>query len=311
MATLAQRKELLNEIQNLIDVYYISFYDPLNHSSLRAAIFGPPGSPYAGGQYDFHMEIPFRYPYETPMITFKTKIWHPNIDAETGQLGRFVPKPRDYKYELKETMEAIVNLLKQPNNSNSSINSVMNPEAQKMFKEDLTAFERKAQEWAVKFARAPDPEAKYAGYNRDLIQRYVDMGFGTDAVVEAFKYVGIDRNHGQDYTLEEAYQGDNGNENLKAYGIVLKLLRAGAGNDKNVSQPLRKDGDMPTSLPFLPLQEEMSTRQFYTTKDQDWTAGPEKEANQDGVDMTYGATLAVLSLIESFHELGVDKNDTY
>ncbi|KAF5537597.1 amino-acid oxidase [Fusarium mexicanum] len=170
-------------------------------------------------------------------------------------------------------MEAIVNLLKQPNNSDSSINSVMNPEAQKMFKEDRTGFERKAQEWAVKFARAPDPEAKYAGYNRDLIQRYVDMGFGTDAVVEAFK--------------------------------------AGPGNDKNVSQSLRKDGDMPTGLPFLPLQKEMSTRQFYMTKDQDWTASPEKEGNEDDVDMTYGATLAVLSLIESFHELGVNKNDTY
>ncbi|KAF5983320.1 amino-acid oxidase [Fusarium bulbicola] len=142
-----------------------------------------------------------------------------------------------------------------------------------MFKEDLTAFERKAQEWAVKFARAPDPEAKYAGYNRDLIQRYVDMGFGTDAVVEAFK--------------------------------------AGPGNDKNVSQPLRKDGDMPTGLPFLPLQEEMSTRQFYTMKDQDWTASPEKEAKEDGVDMTYGTALAVLSLVESFYELGVDENGMY
>ncbi|KAF5678556.1 amino-acid oxidase [Fusarium denticulatum] len=255
-------------------------------------------------------------------------------------------------------MEAIVNLLKQPNNSESSIASVMNPEAQKMFEEDLTGFERKAREWAVEFARAPDDEAKYAGYNRDLIQRYVDMGFGTDAVVEAFKYVNIDRNHGQDYTLEEAYQGDvlvrliwsfrlwfvmgakeairalaygasakvgmkfrtawwqtkpfyiskvgidrdrlapacalesviraayvmflclqNGSEKFKAYDIVLKLLRTGPDNDKNVSQPLKKDGDMLTGLPFHPLPEEVPTRQFCTTKNQDLTASPEKEAN--------------------------------
>ncbi|KAM5522643.1 flavin containing amine oxidoreductase [Fusarium oxysporum f. sp. phaseoli] len=108
------------------------------------------------------------------------------------------------------------------------------------------------------------------------------------------------------------FQGlQNGNEKFEAYDIVLKLLRTGPDNGKNVSEPLKKDGDMPTGLPFHPLPEEMPTRQFYTTKDKDLTASPEKEANEEGVDMTYGAALAVLSLIESFYELGVDKNDTY
>ena len=41
-----------------------------------------------------------------------------------------------------------------------------------------------------------------------MVQRFVDLEFTTEAVVEAFKYVGIDRNNGQDYVLEEAYQGD-------------------------------------------------------------------------------------------------------
>ncbi|KAH7153795.1 hypothetical protein DER46DRAFT_687335 [Fusarium sp. MPI-SDFR-AT-0072] len=108
------------------------------------------------------------------------------------------------------------------------------------------------------------------------------------------------------------FQGlQNGNEKFEAYDIVLKLLRTGPDNGKNVSQPLKKNGDMPTGLPFHPLPEEMPTRQFHRTKDKDLTASPEKEANEEGVDMTYGAALAVLSLIESFYELGVDKNDTY
>lgn len=34
------------------------------------------------------------------------------------------------------------------------------------------------------------------------------MGFETDAVVEAFVFVGIDRNNGRDYELEEAFMGD-------------------------------------------------------------------------------------------------------
>lgn len=49
---------------------------------------------------------------------------------------------------------------------------------------------------------------RYEGYNKDLIDRFVNMGFDVDRVVSAFKFVGIDNNDGEDYELEEAYMGD-------------------------------------------------------------------------------------------------------
>jgi ubiquitin-conjugating enzyme (huntingtin interacting protein 2) len=98
-------------------------------------------------------------------------------------------------------------------------------------------FERVAREWAVRYAGAPkknvgegsggataesieaaEKEAEhreqeanlavYEGYNKELIDRFVNMGFDVDRVVAAFKYVGIDRMGGEDYELEEAYMGD-------------------------------------------------------------------------------------------------------
>lgn len=98
-------------------------------------------------------------------------------------------------------------------------------------------FERQAKEWAVKYAGAPKSNigegsggstaqsieeaekaseereaaaniAVYDGYNKELIDRFVMMGFDVERVVDAFNYVGIDRNGGQDYELEEAYMGD-------------------------------------------------------------------------------------------------------
>ena len=98
-------------------------------------------------------------------------------------------------------------------------------------------FEHKAREWAVKFAGAPKKEiaegsggataasikkkaqqakqneeksklAAYKGYNKDLVDRFVAMGFDVEAVVAAFEYVGIDRMGGEYYELEEAYMGD-------------------------------------------------------------------------------------------------------
>lgn len=100
-------------------------------------------------------------------------------------------------------------------------------EVAKMLMEDPEAFAQKAHDWAVKYAGAPrremplgiyekkkaaeakkDDPSRYQGYNKDLIDRFVNMGFDVDAVVEAFNFVGIDRNGGEDYELEEAYMGD-------------------------------------------------------------------------------------------------------
>jgi ubiquitin-conjugating enzyme (huntingtin interacting protein 2) len=48
----------------------------------------------------------------------------------------------------------------------------------------------------------------YHGYNKDLVDRFVAMGFDVESVVAAFEYVGIDKMGGEDYELEEAYMGD-------------------------------------------------------------------------------------------------------
>lgn len=50
--------------------------------------------------------------------------------------------------------------------------------------------------------------SRYHGYNKDLIDRFVAMGFDVEVVVSAFEYVGIDKMGGEDYELEEAYMGD-------------------------------------------------------------------------------------------------------
>lgn len=49
---------------------------------------------------------------------------------------------------------------------------------------------------------------RYQGWNKNMVDRFINMGFELDAVIEAFTYVGIDRNGGEDYEMEEAYMGD-------------------------------------------------------------------------------------------------------
>lgn len=49
---------------------------------------------------------------------------------------------------------------------------------------------------------------RYQGYNKNLIDRFVHMGFDLDKVVEAFQFFGIETYGGQDVDLEPEYMGD-------------------------------------------------------------------------------------------------------
>lgn len=72
-------------------------------------------------------------------------------------------------------------------------------------RDELAKYDANIYVESVSFA---NKSSRYDGYNKDLIDRFVSMGFDVDRVVAAFKYVGIDPMGGEDYELEEAYMGD-------------------------------------------------------------------------------------------------------
>ncbi|KAL1884196.1 hypothetical protein VTK73DRAFT_5332 [Phialemonium thermophilum] len=194
-----------------------------NLTHLKGIFPGPPDSPYAGGTFQVDITIPDTYPFKSPIMKFDTKIWHPNVSSVTGAIcldtlgSGWSPVGT-----IKMALISLRMLLESPNPKDPQ-----DAEVAKMMMEDPEAFARKAHDWAVKYAGAPrrdtpftefekkavpkpktDDPQRYQGYNRELVQRFVNMGFDVDAVVEAFNFVGIDRNNGEDYELEEAYMGD-------------------------------------------------------------------------------------------------------
>ena len=44
-------------------------------------IIAPPGSIYKGGIFFMDIYFPHSYPHSPPKVTFRTKIYHPNIDG--------------------------------------------------------------------------------------------------------------------------------------------------------------------------------------------------------------------------------------
>ncbi len=51
-----------------------------------ASIQGPANSPYEGGIFFLHMQIPHDYPLRAPEVRFITRIFHPNVSRH-GDIG--------------------------------------------------------------------------------------------------------------------------------------------------------------------------------------------------------------------------------
>jgi len=220
----------LADIQNDTDSRILCQSVGDNISSLKGTFCGPPDTPYEGGTFIIDIKMPDQYPFRPPVMKFETKLWHPNVSSQTGAICLdTLGSAWSPVLTIKSALLSLQSLLSTPEPKDPQDAEVAN-----MLMNDPQRFEQVAREWAVKYAGAPPKKipgsvgstvplpsisrdrksseaemmAKYEGYNKDLIDRFVSMGFDVERVVAAFNFVGIDRNNGEDYELEEEYMGD-------------------------------------------------------------------------------------------------------
>ena len=82
----------------------------------QAKIKGPPDTAYAGCQFIIDINVPEDYPIYPPKCKFVTKIFHPNIDMNNGDICFELLKDKwSPQWSLESVCIAIFNLLSNPN----------------------------------------------------------------------------------------------------------------------------------------------------------------------------------------------------
>ena len=109
---------------------------------------------YDGGVFQIEIRITRKFPFEAPKVTFKTKIFHPNIINEKVCVGIF---NKDWvpTMTISGVIEALRNLLNFPNP-----NSPLNRKAANLLKKDKEAYQKTVREHVKKYATWEKLESK-------------------------------------------------------------------------------------------------------------------------------------------------------
>ena len=109
-------------------------------TQLDILLAGPAHTPFSAGVWKLHLTIPPEYPQAPPTAHFRTPIFHPNVDPQSGGVCvETLKRDWDTKLTLRDVLLTICCLLIQPNPD-----SALNAEAGALIQEGYEVFARSA-----------------------------------------------------------------------------------------------------------------------------------------------------------------------
>eukprot|EP01025_Chloroclados_australasicus_P047738 TRINITY_DN5384_c1_g2_i1.p2 TRINITY_DN5384_c1_g2~~TRINITY_DN5384_c1_g2_i1.p2 ORF type:complete len:265 (+),score=50.11 TRINITY_DN5384_c1_g2_i1:327-1121(+) len=111
---------------------------------------GPKDSPYEGGVWKIHVELPDQYPYKSPSIGFVDRIYHPNVDETAGSVCLdVINQTWSPMFDLINVFEVFLpQLLLYPNPTDP-----LNGEAAALLMREPDAYKKKVKEYVRKYAQ--------------------------------------------------------------------------------------------------------------------------------------------------------------
>ena len=148
MNTKNTRKER-DVMKLLMSNYEVTITDENNHNDFYVLFSGPSDSPYEGGTWKVHVQLPENYPYKSPSIGFVNKMFHPNVDEASGTICLDVINHTwSPMFDLINIFDVFLPLLLlYPNPSDP-----LNGEAAKLMQKDIKKYNERIREYVKKYA---------------------------------------------------------------------------------------------------------------------------------------------------------------
>ena len=140
-------KELASLHENPLDFCTVQ---PIGDNILKwnAMIMGDNDTPYADGIFNVDIDIGTNYPFEPPKVKFTTKIYHPNIKSESGEICSDLLKDKwAPTCNIRYVMGIINGIMNTPN-----LDDPLEADIAQQYNENYTDFVDTAQKWTKKYA---------------------------------------------------------------------------------------------------------------------------------------------------------------
>ncbi|OEL36872.1 Ubiquitin-conjugating enzyme E2 11 [Dichanthelium oligosanthes] len=116
----------------------------------EAVIDGPEDSPYAGGTFPVDVEFTSDHPVKPPNITFKTKVYHPNINSEGQMVLDIFKENWSPAMTIEKLLLSMVSVLFHP-----MLDHPVNSTIARLYTTDVELYEKKARAWTRRYASTP------------------------------------------------------------------------------------------------------------------------------------------------------------
>ncbi|CEJ91747.1 Putative Ubiquitin-conjugating enzyme [[Torrubiella] hemipterigena] len=147
------RRRIETDVMKLMSDYEVTLVND-NSKLTRQEFFvrfkGPAETPFEGGFWKIHVELPDNYPYKSPSIGFVNRIFHPNIDELSGSVCLdVINQTWSPMYDMINIFESFLpQLLRYPNPTDP-----LNGEAAALLIREPKSYDAKVKEYVQKYAK--------------------------------------------------------------------------------------------------------------------------------------------------------------
>ncbi|KAA8491135.1 Ubiquitin-conjugating enzyme E2 5 [Porphyridium purpureum] len=152
MASPGKRREM-DLMKLMMADYDVVMCDEDRVGEFYVKFHGPKDTPYEGGLWKVHCELPDAYPYKSPSIGFVNRIYHPNVDEVSGSVCLdVINQTWSPMYDLINIFEVFLpQLLTYPNPTDP-----LNGEAAALQMREPEEFKKRCREYVQRYARPED-----------------------------------------------------------------------------------------------------------------------------------------------------------